>query len=94
MLRHVVLLRFTSPEAVAPVVEALRALPPKVPSIRAYSVGTDLGLAPDNAHVSVIAEFEDEAGHAEYRDHPEHVKVIDELIKPNLEWRSATQHRI
>lgn len=94
MLRHVVLLRFTSPEAVAPVVEALRALPPKVPSIRSYRVDTDLGLAPDNAHVVVTAEFDDAAGHAEYRDHSEHVKVIDELIKPHLDWRSAIQHEL
>ena len=94
MLRHVVLLRFTSSEAVAPVVEALRALPPKVRSIRSYRVDTDLGLAPDNAHLAVTAEFDDAAGHAEYRDHPEHVKVIDELITPHLEWRSAIQHEL
>ena len=94
MLRHVVLLRFTDPDAIAPVVAALRELPPQVPSIRSYRVDTDLGLAPDNAHVSVTAEFDDAAGHAEYRDHPAHVRVIDELIRPHLEWRSAIQHEV
>ena len=94
MLRHIVLLRFTSSEAVNPVVAALGALPGRVPSIRSYRVDTDLGLAQDNAHLVVTAEFDDAAGHAEYRDHPDHVRVIDELIRPNLEWRSAIQHHI
>ena len=93
MLRHIVLLRFTSPdpELVDRVATALEALPREVPSIRSYAVGRDLGLGDGNAHLAVVAEFDDAAGHAEYRDHPAHMAVIDELIRPNLESRSAIQ---
>lgn len=94
MLRHVVLLRFTDPGVADEVVGALRELPARVPSIRSYEVTTDAGLAEGNAHVCVTADFDDADGHAAYTAHPDHVAVIDRLIRPNLESRSAVQfHR-
>lgn len=93
MLRHIVLLRFTAPDPdlIDRVAVALEALPDQVPSIRTYRVDRDLGLAEGNAHLAVTAGFDDAAGHAAYRDHPAHVAVIDELIRPALESRSAIQ---
>lgn len=95
MLRHVVSLRLddeVSPETVELIATELRALPDRVESIRTYTVGVDLGLATDNAQISVIAEFDDEAGFASYRDHPDHVSLIDALIRPILVTRLATQY--
>lgn len=99
MLRHVVTLRFSEDagdvDRIADdVVEALRHLPSAIPAIRSYTVERDLGLADDNAHVVVIADFDDEAGHAAYSRHPEHRAVIDSLIAPALESRSAVQFRL
>lgn len=101
MLRHVSLLRFTddselgSADAVADAVaEALGALRGKIPALRAYRIERDLGLAADNAHLAVVAEFDDAAGHAEYRDHPAHVEVLEQLIRPALATRSAIQFEV
>lgn len=97
MLRHVVLLRFTDgtdPSAADAVAASLRALPPQIPSIRAYAVGRDLGLAPDNADLVVVADFDDAEGHAEYRDHPAHVAVVDQQISPILASRTAIQFEV
>ncbi len=95
MLRHVVLLRLddgADAAMVERIADALRALPDSVPSIRDYCVGVDQGLAEGNAQLSVVALFDDEAGYAEYRDHPDHVAIIDRHIRPVLAGRMATQY--
>lgn len=96
MICHVVLLRFDhdSPEGHAEVVaRELRTLPAAIPALRSYQVGVDVGLADDNAHVAVIAGFDDEAGYLTYRDHPEHRRIITGLIAPHLQSRTASQFR-
>lgn len=94
MLRHVVLLRLTEgtpPEHVEEIVGALRELPGRIPELRSYTVGRDLGLAPTNADLIVVADLDDDAAYARYRDHPAHRRVLDELISPVLAERSAVQ---
>ncbi|MFZ4517865.1 MAG: Dabb family protein [Microthrixaceae bacterium] len=97
MFRHVVLLGFredTPDEAVDEIIAALCCLPARIPELRSYVVGRDAGLAPDNATVAVVADFDDEAGYLVYRDHPDHVDVITRLIRPRLAGRSAVQHAV
>jgi hypothetical protein len=94
MFRHVVLLEFddtTSEEHIQLVASRLRELPAHLPSLRSYHVGRDLGLAAGNAHLAVIAEFDDTDGYIEYRDDPAHRRIIDEMILPQLRERSAAQ---
>lgn len=97
MFRHVVLLSIdpaAGEDAPDRIVAALRSLPSVIPELRSYVVGRDAGLAPDNATVAVVAEFDDEAGYLVYRDHPEHQRVIAEQIRPVLLGRSAVQHHV
>jgi hypothetical protein len=94
MLRHIVLMTLKAdapPETATTIAEALRTLPAQIPSIRGYEVGVDLGLSPGNATIGVVARFEDEAGFREYQDHPAHLAVIDTLIRPVREDRTAIQ---
>lgn len=97
MIRHVVALTLL-PEADAAarqsLLDGLLALPSLVPSIRHYSVGTDIGVNQGNADVIAIGDFDDVAGYLEYRDHPEHHRVIAELISPILAARSAIQYEL
>lgn len=95
MLVHVVLLKFAprmGEERLEELVRSLRALPGVIPEIVSYTVSRDAGLAADNAEISVIAHFADEAGWRTYSDHPAHRRVIEEQILPYLERRSATQY--
>jgi Stress responsive A/B Barrel Domain len=97
MLRHTVLLTLkTDPgsETTAAIVEALQKLPAQIPSIREYEVGADLGLNEGNATIAVVARFDDEKGYIEYRDHPAHRAVIDELITPVRQARTAIQFEV
>ena len=94
MFRHVVLMEFepsAPPGHIDAVTTRLRELPDQLPSLRSYVIGHDLGLAPGNAHLAVIAEFDDIDGYLEYRDHPSHRRIVDEMIAPHLQRRSATQ---
>ena len=94
MFRHVVLLEFDEaapPGHIDQVAEQLRELPAAIPALRSYTIGRDLALAPDNAHLAVLAEFDDIDGYLAYRDDPTHRRIIDEMILPHLASRAAAQ---
>ena len=94
MLHHVVLLRFvpgTEDAHIDRIIDELRGLPERIDVLDGYRVGRDLGLAAGNAHLVVIADLADAAAYATYRDHPEHRRVIQELVAPVLEHREAVQ---
>lgn len=94
MFRHIVLLTLRPDATVEDrdaIVDGLRALPATVGSLRSYEVGVDLGLAGDNATIAVVADFDDREGWEAYRDHPDHVAVIEERIRPVLASRMASQ---
>ena len=94
MLRHVVLLQLRAdahPDAVHALVDALRALPAHIDAIDEYEVGTDAGLADDNAAVAVVAAFADAEGWRTYQDHPAHQEVLTEHVRPLVADRAAIQ---
>lgn len=94
MLRHVVLFRWSdasTSEQRAAAIDGLRRLPSVVPSIRAYSVGPDAGLADGNWDLAVTGDFDDTDGWRAYLDHPEHVDVADTHLRPFLAARAAVQ---
>ena len=79
MLRHIVL--FTFKESVtaaerAAVLDAIRGLEAKVPSIRSLELGENSGpaRAQGYTHASLVT-FDDRDGLAAYLSHPEHVPV-------------------
>ena len=95
MFHHIVLLRFTAtstPDQHRAVVEGLGELPSTIPQLRSYDVHLDGGLAADNAHLSIVATFEDEAAWRIYSKHPEHLKVINERINPIKESSLRSQY--
>ena len=95
-LRHIVTLTFrddTTADQVEAIADALRELPGKIPELRSYVVGTDLGLSDGNAHLAVVADFDSEQDWQAYRDHPAHQAIITQQIVPVLTARSAVQHR-
>lgn len=97
MIRHIAMLTLrpdTPGDHVDRLVAELRALPSLIPEIDDYEVGVDLGLAEGNATVAVVARFRDTDDWATYRTHPEHVRVIEELILPALDQRSGIQYEL
>jgi hypothetical protein len=84
---HAVLLKLqpgTTAEQRAAIVAGLRGLPAKIPEIRTYSVGEQLGEVDDgrNATIGLVATFGSEGDYEVYAKHAEHVAVIKGLILP------------
>ncbi|TMD12615.1 MAG: Dabb family protein [Chloroflexi bacterium] len=97
MVRHVALFRWkdgTTAADVSRVEEGLRPLPSQIPCIRAYRFGRDLGIQEGNADFAVVADFEDEDGLRTYAEHPIHVAVVSERIRPLVRSREAIQYVI
>ena len=96
MIRHIVLFKWTdgaTAEQKQTVAAELSALAPTVPSIRAYLLGADAGLATGNFDFAVSADFDDEAGYFAYRDDPAHREIIARAITPITAQRVAVQFR-
>ena len=96
MLRHVAVFRWkdgTTDEQVEVIERGLAALPDRLPQLRAYAFGRDLGLREGNADFAIVADFDDEAAWQAYTEDAEHRRVIEELIAPVTEVRSAVQLR-
>lgn len=96
-VRHVVMFRWR-PGVTSDEIEALRSalagLPAAVDSIASYEFGTDLGINEGNADFVVVAGFASEADYLTYRDHPDHRRVITEIILPLITERVAVQFRV
>lgn len=78
MIQHVACFTW-KPGTTSDDVGALRAmlaeLPGRVPTVREYRFGPDLGLTPGGADFAVLAIVDDEAGLAAYLEHPFHLEV-------------------
>lgn len=86
------------PETTAATRDAIAAaigqLPTRIDTIRSYVVGPDAGVDGGNYDLVIVADFDDVEGYVSYRDHPEHRRVITELVVPNLAARAAAQHEL
>jgi hypothetical protein len=72
----------TTPERVDEVAAALRELPGLIPEIRSFKCGPDVGVNAGNWDFAVVAEFDSIDDQTIYPDHPEHQRVITDLVAP------------
>jgi hypothetical protein len=97
MLHHVVTFKL-KPDAPADqverIAEAINALAETLPEVRSMAVGADLGLRDGNASFALAAQFDDVDGFKVYADHPEHIRIITELIGPWITGRSPAQFTV
>ena len=96
MLRHVVLFSWkadVSDVELRAFAEGLAALPGKIPEIRSYRFGPDVGLAGGgNDDFALVADFADAEAYRRYAEHPAHRHLIAELLWPILGGRHAVQY--
>jgi hypothetical protein len=95
MLRHVVL--FTWSDAAdeqrrATTIEALRRLRDDVGGMASLEVVEDAGLVDGNADTALIADFADAEAFQRDAQHPVHLAVIAEHVRPWLAGRSGVQY--
>lgn len=100
MLKHVVLFAlegFVSPEAKAAHLEqikkALEALPDRIPALRRMVV--HLNQNPREAYDFVLEAYLDSLDELSlYADHPDHLEIVRELIKPHVRARACIDYTI
>jgi hypothetical protein len=94
LIRHTVMFTW-KPEATEEqkkrVPAELSRLPAVIPSLKAYAMGTDIGVSEGNFEFAVVADFDDLDGYLAYRDDPTHRAIIAEHIQPIIATRAAVQ---
>lgn len=73
------------------VTDALTALIPQLSGVESYLCGPDAGLAPAAYDYAVVGIFSTRGDFENYRDHPEHQRILRELIVPRLDQRTVVQ---
>jgi hypothetical protein len=94
--RHVVMFKWVDGVAddhVDRVRAGLNALPLEIEQIRSYVHGSDVGVSEGNFDYVVVADFDNVNDFRTYRDHPQHVLFIEEVIKGNVAERAAVQYQ-
>ena len=94
-LRHIVLFQWTdavTDEAVDALEAGLARLPGLIPEIRSYRFGRDLGLGDGTFDFGLVADFVDEAGYRAYSTHPDHLALIEDLVRPIADRIVRVQH--
>lgn len=83
MIRHVILWTFRDsvpPVERAAIMDAVRGLRTKVPSLRTLEVGENISPARAQGYTHLLVEtFDDRDGLAAYASHPDHVPVVTRL---------------
>ena len=85
MMRHIAVFHFrdgTTQDEIASVDRGLASLPGLIPEIKVYEFGRALGLVNGTWDYAVAADFDDERAFKIYGSHPEHVSVVETVIKP------------
>ena len=94
--RHVVMFKWedhVDPEHIELVRRGLSALPMEIDEIRGYVHGSDVGISEGTYDYVVVADFDNVNDFRTYRDHPQHVLLIEELITGNITDRAAIQYQ-
>lgn len=92
--RHVALFRWqpgVTAEQVAEITRSLGALAETLERCESYACGPDLGLRENSFDYGVVAAFESKDAWQAYVEHPEHVRIAQELITPNAAERASVQ---
>jgi heme-degrading monooxygenase HmoA len=91
---HIANFRWTADTTAADVeriTAALTALSPGLSGVESYRCGADVSRTPDSYDFAVVGVFSDREHFAAYRDHPEHQRILKELILPHLANRIVVQ---
>ena len=85
MLRHIVLVKIIESKDITKISaefkEKLLGLTDTIDDLKNMEVGLNINTGPSAFDLSLIADFEDEAGLNKYRMHPDHVLVLDFMKK-------------
>jgi len=81
----------TAPADVEKITAALTELVATLSGVESYNCGADVSRTADSYDYAVLGVFAGRDDFLAYRDHPEHQRILKELIGPNLANRIVVQ---
>ena len=81
----------TTPADVEAITAALAELATRLSGVESYRCGPDVSRTPVSYDYAVVGVFAGREEFLAYRDHPEHQRILKELIGPNLASRIVVQ---
>ena len=97
MIRHIALFRFSDKVTPADVMEldaALARIPALVPNVTSFDCGADVGVTDGAWDYAVVAEFASTADYAAYATHPDHVAIVEQVVKPMITEAARIQFEV
>ena len=92
MFTHIVTFKWRESGAdAAAIAAALNDLALRLDGVSSYRCGPDAGFSPGAYDFAVMGTFTDRDAFVAYRDHPDHQRILAELIRPNVESRTVVQ---
>lgn len=91
---HIVTFKWRDGFAPEPVVSGLLDLAPHLGGVQQYLCGSDIGFLPDTYDTAVVGVFDSSEHFLAYRNHPEHQRILNDLIAPNLADKTTVQFEI
>ncbi len=88
MIEHLVLLKMkpdASPAEAEKMMDGLKSLPRRIPSIRELSCGRNTGDRSQGFTHGLLVRFESASDLEAYIAHPEHRRVVDEDLTPVID---------
>jgi len=95
MVEHLVLFKFvdgTDESQIEAVAAGLRDLRTKVPGVLELTAGRNFSERARGHHLGLLVRLKDREALASYSSHPEHLRVVETLIKPHLDELTALDY--
>ena len=74
--------------------EGLAKMPQVMDFIRRYEFGPDLGLTEGSSSLAVVADFDSEEDWRQYSTHPDHLDLVNNLVKPIVAGSTRVQYLV
>jgi hypothetical protein len=90
---HIVTFKWKSPDqaTASSIADALHDLVAGFDGVESYRCGSDIGLTPSSYDFAVVGTFNTRGAFQNYRDHPDHRRIINDMISPILDRRTVVQ---
>lgn len=97
MIRHIALFRFAdgvTGDDIDALDEALGQLPSLVPGILHFSAGRNIGVTKGAWDYAVAADFASVADYSLYSAHPDHLDIVNTVVKPLITDAARVQFEV
>ena len=94
MIRHVVILKLKENSDLELIKKEILNLKNEIKEIIHIEVGVDIGFDSSSSDLCIIADFKNLDDLKTYANHPKHIEVINNYIKPYLIQRNVVDYNV